>query len=200
MKKTCTRILTFALVVILLFSLLSCGAKAPAFSRGTIDGDVYTSEFAGLTFTKPADWIYLTDEQIAEVMGVASEVMGNDTLEETSEGSVIDLYAASQTSGDNVNITFSKGNAFTNLNVSIAASLELIKQQYESVGFTCTISDPTDAKLGSVSCKVATATVNVNGISMTQYCYFAMFGRYVTSIICTSVSGATQADFEAMFS
>lgn len=186
-----------ALMLITLFTVVSCNSVK--FSRGTIDGDVYTSEFAGITFKKPSEWEFYTDEEISILLGLTSEQLGSEEFDKTTEGSIIDFMAYSS-DNNSVNIEFKKGGAFTNINASIKESVRLIKESYESIGWTCTASDAVDVKLGNNTYKAVTVQINAEAINMTQYCYFRKDGNYLIAITCTATKYITQSQFEAMFS
>ena len=198
MKKQILRILALTVAMFTVFSLCACSQSTP-FKRGTQEGNVYKSEFLSLTFEKPEDWAFYTDAEIAEVTGRAAEVLDDEGFEKEVEGSIIDFYAAGQ-SGDSVNLTFSKGTAFTDLDKSIEASIDEVKSQYASLGWTVEVGEEKDAKLGANTFKGYGIKVAADGLEMMQYMYFAKTGKYVECLACTSVSGMSQADFEAMFS
>lgn len=74
-----------ALAVLMLLSAVSlaaCGSDkgtTKKYARGTVTGNVYHSDFAELTFTKPDDWTFATDEEIAKMLGVGLEMMKDGT-------------------------------------------------------------------------------------------------------------------------
>ena len=39
------------------------------FARGKIVGNVYSSDYSGIKFTKPISWDYSTDDEILEIIG-----------------------------------------------------------------------------------------------------------------------------------
>ncbi len=201
MKKS-FRFFALVLAALMLTALVSCDTAAAAkkYSRGTVDGNVFTSTFSGLTFTKPDDWVYYTDEEIADATGTALEMFkDNEAFEKAADASLIDFYAVAE-SGDNVNLSYSKGVLFTLFQPSIDKTVADTRAAYESAGITCVVGGQTDAKLGSVEMQKVTFTLTYYGVEMHQYCYFTMVGNYFMSVACTTVTGLTAADFEAMFS
>jgi len=74
------KISAILLAIMLLAILPACGGSAsttqnPAIDRledlaqQHVDGNIFTSEYLGLTFVKPDGWMALTDVQIAEMTG-----------------------------------------------------------------------------------------------------------------------------------
>lgn len=63
--------------------------------RGTVSDNIYMSAFSGLTFTADDKWTFLTDEEIASMLGVTEDDLKNDKLSSTlaSTGVVYDMYA-----------------------------------------------------------------------------------------------------------
>lgn len=100
---------------------------APKMVRGTVEGEVYTNTTAGLKFTKPAAWVYSTDEELAALMDAGAEVVGIEDLEEALEdtGTVYDMMATDPTTGTNVNILYE------NLAKSFAS--KMTEEQYVEV-------------------------------------------------------------------
>ncbi len=198
MKKAFVRIISVAVIVFTLLSVVSCSQTVP-FSRGTIDQNTYKSEFAGITFTKPSEWVFYSEDQISQLLGSASAQLGSDEFDKATEGSIVDFMATSS-EGNSVNLEIKKGGAFLNLNASVQESIKLIKESYESLNFTCTASDPVDKKLGNDTYKMVTIQVSAGAVNMTQYAYFRKVGSYFYAITCTATYNITQSQFEAMFS
>ena len=200
MKKITTRILSLILMVGLVFALVSCGS-AKTFTRGKTTGNTYKSDFLGLSFTKPGDWYFYSDDQIAQLLGTTTEIL-NDTaaFEAAAETQLIDFMAATEDGTNNVNVTFVKGSMVTQVDASIDATMDTMKKEYEHLGGTCTVSAKTERQLGKVAFTEVTMTVSAGIVKMNQFCYFCKIGNTLVNIVCTSATGTTMEDFEAMFS
>ena len=204
MKKS-IRFISLLLAAILAVSLSSCGFvnisfNTNPFTRGVVDGNVYMSTFSGITFEKPDAWVFYTDEEIADLTGASLELLDSDALEKAAEGEIIDFYAADDANGNGVNLSRTKGKIYTALQPSIDATIEQTKSIYESMGWTVSVSDQTSGRLGSVDVQKVTVTVTATGLNMMQYCYFTVIGQYFVAVTCTTTTGLTALDFEAMFS
>ncbi len=53
-------------------------AENTDFTRGVVEDNVYTSEFAGLKFTAPDGWTFAKDDYILSMMNISLDVMGNN--------------------------------------------------------------------------------------------------------------------------
>ncbi len=73
--------------------------------RGTVENGTYRNEAFGVSFDAPADWYFLTDEEIAQTMGsTAEQLFGEDVLAETDY--IYDLYCVDMESGTTVSINY----------------------------------------------------------------------------------------------
>ncbi len=61
------RVSYLALALALVLSLTACSFGSKKFERGVVEGQTYTSQFLGLTCTAPAEFTYLSDEEIVEL-------------------------------------------------------------------------------------------------------------------------------------
>ncbi|MBR2724630.1 MAG: hypothetical protein IKB72_04260 [Ruminococcus sp.] len=63
--------------------------------RGTVSDNMYMSAFSGLSFTADENWNFLSDADIASMLGVTEDDLKNDKLSSTltSTGAVYDMYA-----------------------------------------------------------------------------------------------------------
>ncbi len=207
MKSKSIRILALILAICACLVLASCAKdsddesgktiaekineKVPKkFTRGTVKGNVYESEFLGLKFTKPSDWVFYTDDEIAQASGTAKDLLEDpEAFEKASEGEIMDMFAATADGTTNVTITFDKGSAFTDLNKSVDASVKLLKDAYAQMGFTAETSAKKEEKLGGSTFTTVEITLDLgNGATMKQYCYFKLQNQYMCSIAFTTTT------------
>lgn len=204
MKKT----LSFLLLLVSLLSLFACGKAASTekeFARGTVSGNKYVSEFAGLTLTVPESWFFYTDDQISELSGVSAELLGdNEKLKNAMLESLIDAMAVDPATGNNINFTFENlkittGLAMTDEKYAAAARNTLI-QSYEEMGAAITVTEPEEFAIGGTAYRKIVADVTLNGTALRQACYIRKIGGWALSIAVTSMDGTDFGVFEAMFS
>lgn len=53
-------------------------AEGNGLTRGTVEGNVYTSEFAGIKFTAPEGWTFAKDDYILSMMNISLDTLGDD--------------------------------------------------------------------------------------------------------------------------
>ena len=83
-KKTIAVLLLCALFVV-----MTSGAASATETRtdtdfetalGTIEEDVYTNEYFGVGYKLPEDWVFFTDEELAQTLNAAEQVIDNEEL------------------------------------------------------------------------------------------------------------------------
>lgn len=203
MKKT----LALLLLLISLVSLFACGNSEPTkeFTRGTVAGNKYVSEFADLTLTVPESWTFYTDEQISELSGISAELLAdNEKLKNAMLESLIDAMAADPVTGNNVNFTYENLKITTGLAMNeqkyAEAARNTLITSYEQMGAQITVTDPAECTLGGNTYRKLVADITLNGVSLRQYCYIRKVGGWALSIAATSMDGTDAGVFEAMFS
>ena len=98
------------------------------FKRGTNKNGVYKSEFAGLKFDIPEDWVCATEEEILSMMNLALDVTNNEETfdqELLEQASIYEVYAKGE-GGKNIIV------AFENMDVSnsLDGASDLIDEEY----------------------------------------------------------------------
>ncbi len=212
------KIFAVVLTVILIFSFCSCEEFKKGFEegfnaaldkvnssvkRGVIDGDVYESEFTSLKFTKPSDWVYYTDEQIASMLNLGAEELDQNLFEETVSKmqSVYDMMVVDYTSGTNVIIQYE------NLTISGSASIseENYFHAFEGVINDMEGNEIANSKLGEATLSgekylKAEYDLIMAGVQSHQVMYIRKIGGYMAVVIATPCGDVTADNIEAMFS
>ena len=171
-------------------------------ARGTFNGDVYESAYSGLKFSKPESWVYYTDEEMAAVLNLGVEYLG-DKFAEAAETitSVYDMMVVDSLTGTNLSV------GYENLNLSFLSNLtekqyiEAVKAQFATITtMDVVFSDETETvSLSGNDYLRSICTVTSNGVTMTQIYYLRNIDGYMNFIIVTLVDGYEVADIEAMF-
>ena len=135
--------LTLALALVL--SLTACSIGSKKFERGVVEGQTYTSQFLGLTCTAPAEYTYLSDEEIAQRNHLAAEAVDSEELvkqmrESLENGNQVqDMYLMTADGLQTVNVMLVKVSA-KGAAVDMAAFADMGKDQvvsaYQSMGMT----------------------------------------------------------------
>lgn len=210
------KIVALFLTALMLFSMSGCdaiedGIKAGLeqaaeeakkdVTRGVIDGNVYTSEYSDLTFTKPDDWTYSTDEEIATVMGIGLEEMNEDSFAETLAvmASVYDMMVTDALGMNNMVVMYE--------NTALEGASSYGEQEYleavvDTMKATTTIvsTNYTDVTLSGQAYRRCDIVADYSGLEVTQYIYARKLGDYMSAVIVTLFDETSVSDIEAMFS
>lgn len=164
--------------------------------RGTYDGDVYTSEFADLTFTAPDGWEYQNDEEISEAIGVGLEHSDTEMSQETIEKeSLYDMLVVNTNTGSNIIIMYAKINGGITEDKFISG---FIKSTEEEQALECDFSDITEINIAADSYK--TAYNDLSSYGLTQHLYIRKIGRHMMNIIISVFEGDNIEDILDHFS
>ncbi len=207
MKKTISLILALLMLVSVL-SLSSCGKAEPEkkYEAGTTTGNIYRNDYLGITFTKPDTWKYFTDEEIAQVMGVAKDMLKDgENFSDSYLTSLVEFMALEPNEGCNVNLTVEKLKGYSGKNTDIDAYVDAFKKmlpgQYDENVAKVNISDTvTEKKIGENTYRCLRATVQIAGGTMEQEYLLRIVDSYVVAICITAVGGVTIEAMEAMLS
>ena len=200
MKKSLKILAIVASLVLVLTLLTGCGNNTTneaenktnqtakeQIARGVIDeNNVYTSEYADITFKLPEGWAFSTDEQIANMMSVGVEALNDekDNLEKILEQTALyDMVANDQTTGASVMVMFEK----SLMNVNEEYYLNNVKKGLETVtNMGYEVSDEiTKEKVGGK--EYSSITAKVPAYNMVQKYYVEKKGDYFIGMIITYV-------------
>ena len=154
------------------------------FSRGEWTDDHYNNEFAKITFNLPEGWIKATDEQIAEMMNIGTEMLNEDQqqLAELSEQTIVYGMAANNPNDNsNISVTLEK----PILTVTPEYYLTSVKQQLEALSsMDYTVGEQYDVEIGGESYLAVDA--EVEGYGVCQSYFVKAEGDYIVGIIITA--------------
>lgn len=172
------------------------------FTLGEIDGSVYTNEFAELTFAAPAGWSFVSDEDIAALMGVAVEIITEGKLDADYIGTMYGMMVQSSDMQSNVQVTFENLSA-SGKKLSAESYMALLKIQlpamYQKMDAECEIGDTSTIELcGNEYCYMD-LSVDLNGHSITQAYACRKIGDYLVNIVFTASSESVLAEQIACF-
>lgn len=159
------------------------------FSMGEWNGNAYENEFLGLKFNLPTGWTYSSDEEIAQMMNVGAELLGDDlkmAAEMAKLTSVYYMVANNPNTGDSVTILTEK----PVMDVTTEYYLNQLKTQLQSVqSMNYEIGNTSKEKISGKEFDTLTVTASMSGIEVSQKYYVHKMGEYFIGIIVTSTSG-----------
>ena len=199
MKKLTSLLLAVVMVVL----LVGCMGGSVEISRGTTSGDTYRSETLNLQFTKPASWVYATDEEIAAAVNVGADLLDNEDLKTALENNpaIYDMLVKDLSTGTNVMIGYENLAKTLSSNITEKQYLDAVKEQFGAVSSVkVTFSETYDTvKLGKTDFLRVVCNTTASGVSMQQVYYVHKMDGYMGLVIVTIPKGYTVAQIEAMF-
>ena len=171
-------------------------------TRGVVSGDTYTSAFSGLSFTKSANWRYLTDAELSDAMSAGAEIVDQGTFEQAlaTMVSVYDMMVMDDATGNNVIVSYENLELTNSTSITPEGYIEAVKQQLAGqTGFSATVGEVTTVTLSGNSYHRAECTMVYSGITMSQFYYVRKLDKYMNVVVVTIVDGTDVATIEAMF-
>lgn len=82
-------------------------AKGTEFQRGTVDGDVYSSEYSNFQFTLPSGWSFMSDEDVLDTMNIGLDITDTNLTAELLQQTVIyDAVANNTSTGESIMVMY----------------------------------------------------------------------------------------------
>ncbi len=154
--------------------------------RGTINGQVYTNELLGITYTAPDDMVYCPDQELADIF-----CLPHDVYERTEITKIVNVYDYAY---DMKSVTVGGGNYVTvdyALNSKGTTPQEYIDSSEEIyIDLDYTIVGRDEKTLGNFTYKTLEFVKSDEDDSFTRKIYVADYGYYFITIVI-SVDGAS---------
>jgi hypothetical protein len=184
------------------------------FEIGSVDDNVYTSNFSGITFTAPDGWSFSSEEEILQMMNLGSSVLSDKAqlyTEIAQQTTIYDMMASNATTGDNVIVLYENLNAYGSGVADaydVDTYIDVLDSQMESLassGITFEKKDSGKVTLsGREFSKVEfDTTYETYGYTAKQAYYIAKEGDYIIAVVSTLGQYSDEDDlsvFEEYFS
>lgn len=204
------RIISLLLSFLMLISLASCfmsplevGNKKTVITRGTINNEVYVNDCMGIEFVRPATWVYSTDEEIATVIGVGVEMLGDKRFQAALDENyaLYDMMVVDKITNTNIIVGYENLKMSLSTNITEEQYIESVRKQFDDVeNMTVTFPYRTEkVKLGNTSFTRIVCDTVTNGVRMTQVFYAHKMNGYMGIVVVTMRGDYTVEDIEAMF-
>ncbi len=199
MKRTICVLLVLAALAAML-----CGcAEKVTVTRGETTENSYTNSSIDVQFTKPDNWRFYSETELAKLMNITAEQFRDEAFMESAKlTSTIEFMAIQVSTGNNVNLTIENlrisGNGRIRLEEYLAAAKKNLQEQM--VGATYIFGQESNVTLGGQEYLRMEATCSYMGTSFKQYMYLRKVGECMILITGTSMNGTGADTFEKMFS
>ncbi|MCM1006655.1 MAG: hypothetical protein NC485_01800 [Ruminococcus flavefaciens] len=183
-------------------------AKDTDFERGTVDGDVYSSDYSGVQFTLPSGWAFMSEEDVLATMNIGFDVTGSDLTAELLDQLVIyDSVANNSLTGEsimfmyeNISKTAPDPDSFT-VEDYYEAAIKSASQMMS--GVTLTGSDETEAvDIGGTEYLKYEMNISYDdyGFELTQTYFGRKIDNFIFIISYTSgIEGGSPDDYMSCF-
>lgn len=149
MNKTRKAFFCILMCVLVIF-MTACGEKDNTpFSHGYWSGDTYTSNFFGFKLETGSDWLKFSDAELASFVNI-SDMSDSSIQAFFDKGGTLYEMMAARADGSSVNITIQDNEKTLSLSEKdfFNAGISLIKAQYESQGYICSVEKSVVTFLG----------------------------------------------------
>lgn len=210
MKKT-KNLSALVLTMVLVLSLAGCGGKdndggsqKKEYTPATVENNVYTSQFTGLTATLDDTWTVLNDDEIAQIVGFSIDMTDDAALKETlSSGETIyDMYAMAE-DGSTLNVTVGDLGAIygklLDMETLAQSSAEQLVPAFESMGFTDVDAEVTTTTFAGSQQVAIVLQGSYQGITMYEQLVCMKVDDYVLNITACSYGTDRTAEILGFF-
>ncbi|MCL1936317.1 MAG: hypothetical protein FWF57_08110 [Defluviitaleaceae bacterium] len=172
--------------------------------RGIWDGNVYTNEWLGVRFFMPDNWVIATDEEIADLLGVASDilpVLGKDIPADFWEIAGVttmhDMLVSEAETGNSVQIIFERL-VFPNTQMTVEDLMESMMGFLQEVGINAYIN-PGTTQIGGYNWHSLNTELDVSGTIIYGRQFYSIRDNFARTIVITYSNDAQLEDFLSMF-
>lgn len=179
MKKLRGSLVVLMLIAITMFSGCKKESSKLEYSKGTIDGDTFESEFLNLKFTTPKGYTMFPEEVMNEYVQFTSDIIYKDKDQQVIDyAEAVAVYemmcAESVTNSPNVNIVIEN---LLGREISLDDYIEASKQQLLGTGIDYTFGDTTEeVEIAGEKYMVLDCVGNYSGQELLQQMYIRKVG------------------------
>ncbi len=192
------KVLCAIMAVLMLVGLCGCGdllgESGPAFSVGSWNGNVYTNDFASITYTEPDGWSHASPDELLEMLGASIE-MGADDNELAAKiaemSNYYALHSANANGTGNAQILFENLAITGNKSMEAQEYLELVTSQLESeyaaMELETSLGEVETIQIGGNDYLSVTIECSMDGTVLLEQVYAVRkIDKYMASIIITA--------------
>lgn len=172
---------------------------------GSVNGGVYTNEFAGIGCTLDETWVFYTEEQLAQVNGFFTDGTGDEDMRKLMEDnkSVQDMQAASVDGLMTMGVTFQNMGLLFGSTMSAQEYAELsagqLPDELSVYGLENVTAAVTTATFAGEERPAVTLTATVQDIPMYELMICLKEGNYIYCVVLCSYTEDVTAEMAALF-
>ena len=197
------RVISLVLCILLLVTVFAgCNTNSepsitvPAYERGTVTGNSWSSQWLDLSCMLDAGFVFYTEEQINDLMQITAEHImvdsnGKSVVDYSKIDAVYEMYA--QHSGGKNVIVMCENNA--KLKLTESAYIAAMKLQVAQTGLDYTFSEMKETTVGGLKMYRVDSVAHLYGAKVYQSYFLKVYGDRMVSII---LSSPIEADIDLM--
>ena len=176
------------------------------FAPGSVNGGVYTNEFAGIGCKLDDGWVFYTAEQMAELNGALADGTDNADVKAmlADDPSIFDMYAVSTDGLMVMNVVIQNLGLVSGTTVSAQEYAEIASAEvadtltaygYENVKVQTTAAD----FAGTESCPAVAVTAERDGTALYEQMIYLKTGNYIYCVTLCSFTEDVTAEMAELF-
>jgi|GEM_PF-3333372 len=177
----------------------SCGTVIPeraAFTKGTIDNNVYENKLAGIRFSPGPAWTFSSEESLLKMNGIDESLAGDDdaVTEKLNELTTIyDMTAEDERQGISVAVTFENmslyvGGSDATVDEYVLKLKGELEKTFENYDVKVTLGD--SVKIVDDEYSQVDVLMTVADSAVEQFYYVRKVGDFIISISITAAEGS----------
>lgn len=179
----------------------SADNDTPSLLRGNINGNIYTSDFTGLKFTKPESFTYLSEAELASKINVSTEELADEIFPYTADRvpAVYDMWATDKKSGISISVAYENMHITAAVALSTDQYMEMLESAFENTKGTALVQKSTVDLSGKMYQKAIFTTET--GDTQTQSIYYIRaMGKFMNIVLVTAPADTEIPNIEKLFS
>ena len=194
------------LALICVFTLAACGktAEKKEFTPGKIEGNVYTSKFAGIKLEAPDGWKFASDEDIKGALGTAADsaadIIGEQNMDAAIENTVTDAVLYDSATGSSAAVVFENmEGTFGDADHSPEEYAGILESNMKKTGEGFVFDEHETVQFCGNEYLRASTSLNNQGNEIRQTFFLRKIDGYMLSV-CVSDIFTSSEDYDAMLS
>lgn len=176
-------------------------------TTGSFNGNVYTNDYFGLTFTIPDGYNVATKDEMASILQVSEDLLNESGDQLADEKDFYLTYVMKYPYGSQEGFNANMNAMCTNLGLSGLISgttsedcLKATQDQLNTSGLSYTFGDITAQKINGADYSVMDATLSYQGVDISQRIYCTIQKGYAFAFTLTWMDNSDLTDLETMMS
>jgi hypothetical protein len=159
---------------------------------GSVEGDTYSNEFLGLSFTAGSGWVYANNEQLAQMVGLSADALTPENFQRTLDtaGVAMVMHASSADGLVTANIVLEDLVRNQAQHITATQYADLLQNNVaaalENLGATDVETKRGEAEFAGEQCPVTLMHGTIKGVDLFEAQVYIKCGDYMVCITLAS--------------